>query len=161
MILGAFVQKTPKGPVVHYGPLGKYIQMVRPIALFYLVMKDDFGKKMLSELWEDNVYPNSVDGHYFILEVDGMSNTLTICPPVCYDSGTVEMDKDEYEKILMAGEYPNLTISFDDILAFRVLNVRQITARPEDRDTYEEGEELTSEHVSYDSDNVTKIDPPE
>lgn len=162
MKLGFYFQQGKPGQksVMHYGPLGKFIQMIRPISLFYPVMKPEFAKEILSELWQDQVFPDLVAGHYFILEVDGMSNTLTICLPVCYSSGTIEMDKDEYEKILLAGEYPNLTISFDNILAFRVLNVRQITARPDDRDTTEEGEELTSEHVAFDSDITAEGDPP-
>lgn len=154
MKLGAFVQQGQKGTMIHYGPLGKYIQMTRAIGLIYLVMKPEFTEKLLTELWEgvDYVPPGAV-GYYFILEVDGLSNSLTICVPVYYAAtGTVEMDREEYNRLQRDGQLHNLTISWDDILAFRMLNVREQTAKPGDRVTESGDDELTSEPLHEDAD---------
>ena len=157
MKLGAFVQQGQKGAMIHYGPLGKYIQMVRALALIYPIMKPEFAEKILTDLWDSVPYaPPDLVGYYFILEVDGLSNTITICPPLYYPAtGTVEMDREQYNKVQRDNGLPNLTLSWDDILAFRFLNVRELTAKKEDRLTDSGGEELTSETMAEVSESIS------
>ncbi len=121
MMLGAIVKQNG---TTEDSPTLKHLRDIRCYCLFAIRRTDElkFGSRMQELMQKAMAALELTEPYYFIYRADGLTNVLTICPPIIEaGTGAVIFSNDPYEKAIRDDQWPTVLIVANPITALEAL----------------------------------------